>query len=356
MHMNDTMNDTKLNSRQLQILEHLNIKSHSRDELASLLNETKVVSKITLIRDLNSLIDQKLVVSVGSGRAISYKSNQNPILRIIDVDKYFEENSSIRKNIKSNFDFTIFEKLNNLFTEEEQKNFLKSAISLKKRLIEIDPTIVKRETERFTVEFAWKSSKIEGNTYTLLETEALIKHAHEAYGRSKYEAEMILNHKRAVDFILQDKDYFNDLTLEKIIKLHSILIKDLEVTEGIRDGTVAITGTGYIPMSDKNNLKKALVMMVDCINKSDFPLEKALIASSMVAYIQGFFDGNKRTSRTLANAILISHDYYPLSYRDQNESDYIKNMILFYEQGTLNSFKKMIINQFNFSQENYFRI
>lgn len=350
------MNDTNLTSRQVKILDLLARHSLSRSELEKLISTSGPVSKITIIRDLNSLVSKKLVTADGNGKSIIYRSIQNPILRIVDFDKYFNEDSDVRKSAKSEFDFGVFNNLKNLFSVDEKEKISKDSINFDKRGKTIDPTLYKREIERFTVEFAWKSSKIEGNTYTLLETEALIKNAKEADGRSKYEANMILNHKKAIDFILSDRSYFRKLTLEKVIKLHSILIDGLEVTEGIRKGSVAITGTKYVPMSGELSLKKALEETIDLINKTDFPLEKALIASSMIAYIQGFNDGNKRTARTLANAILISNSYYPLSYRDLNEIEYIKSMILFYEQNNLYNFKKIIVDQYLFSEGNYFKI
>jgi Fic family protein len=346
------MNDTNLTPRQIEILGLLTQKPYFRSDLEKLVS----ASKITIIRDLNVLISKKLVKPDGNGKSIVYRSIQNPILRIVDLDKYFDENSDIRNSAKSEFDFEIFNNLKDLFSAEEKEKISKDSINFDKRGKTINPTLYKREIERFTVEFAWKSSKIEGNTYTLLETEALIKNAKEAEGRSKYEANMILNHKKAIDFILSNRTYFKILNLEKVVKLHSILIEGLEVTGGIREGAVAITGTKYIPLRGQLKLKKALEETIDLINKTDFPLEKALIASSMVAYIQGFNDGNKRTARTLANAVLISNNYYPLSYRDLNESEYVKSMIMFYEQNNLYNFKKIIVDQYKFSEENYFRI
>lgn len=350
------MDGANLSSRQISILEFLALKSLSRSELEKLISQESLTSKMTMLRDLNDLVSKKLVVIEGVGRKVKYRSIQNPMLRIVDLDKYFDESSDIRKSAKSEFDFGVFNNLKNLFSTAEKEKISKDSINFDKRGKTIDPTLYKREIERFTVEFAWKSSKIEGNTYTLLETEALIKNAKEADGRSKYEANMILNHKKAIDFILSDRPYFRKLTLEKIIKLHSILIDGLEVTEGIRKGSVAITGTKYVPMSGELKLKKALEETIDLINKTDFPLEKALIASSMIAYIQGFNDGNKRIARTLANAVLISNNYYPLSYRDLDESEYIKSMVLFYEQNNLYNFKKIIVDQYKFSEENYFNI
>ena len=80
-----------------------------------------------------------------------------------------------------------------------------------------------------------------------------------------------------------------------------------------------------------------------------------MTAGCMIPYLQPFVDGNKRIGRTLTNAILIANDLYPLSYRDTLETDYVKAMILFYEQNSLHLFRKIFLSQINFSLQNYFR-
>ncbi|MDO8610827.1 MAG: Fic family protein, partial [bacterium] len=266
-----------------------------------------------------------------------------------------KENSQIRTKGPKSFNLDIINKFKNAFPDEEKEQLISMSKKLSAQEKILDPSILKREIERFTVEFAWKSSKIEGNTYSLLETEVLIKQMKEAVGHTKYEAQMVLNHKSAIDYILQNPSKFRELTIDKILDLHSILTKDLEVSSGIRKNKVAITGTEYILLSNPEEIKIALQKIVDMINKIDFPLTKALLTALMIAYLQPFVDGNKRTSRTLANAILIAYDLYPLSYRDIDIIEYIKAMILFYETNNIYHFKRIFINQFNFSVNNYFQ-
>ena len=96
--------------------------------------------------------------------------------------------------------------------------------------------------------------------------------------------------------------------------------------------------------------------MSGAINKTEHSLEKALIANAMISYIQPFADGNKRTGRMLTNAILLAHDYFPLSYRSVDEDTYKKALILFYEQGSIYSLKEIFMNQYRFALDTYFRI
>lgn len=350
------MNNTNLTNRQLQILDILANQSLSRLKIENLLNKTNKISKVTLIRELNSLIDKKLIKTEGEAKNIVYKLIQNPILRVFDIDKYFTDDSVQRPKTNVFYNFEIFNNLDKIFSSSEKTEIFKNIKKLSEQEKLLDPTIFRREIERFTVEFAWKSSKIEGNTYSLLETEVLIKQAKEATGHSQYEAVMILNHKKAIDYILANKNEFKKLTLEKIINLHKIVSQGLEITPGIRKNKVAITGTNYMPLDSDIIIQNALEKIILVINKEDFALSKALITSCMIAYTQAFTDGNKRTSRILANAILIANDLFPISYRIVNEVDYIKNLLIFYEKQSIYNFKKMFLDQFNWAQENYFQI
>mgnify|MGYP001563038182 CR=1 FL=1 len=349
------MNDTKLIPRQIKILDILSQTPITGIDITEKIKNYFPISKATLMRDLTFLKKQKFITTQGNGKNTVYTSLQETFLKYIDIEEYFKENSQTRVKGPINFNLEIINKFKSAFSNEEKEQLI--AISKKLSVQEklLDPSIFKREIERFTVEFAWKSSKIEGNTYSLLETEMLIKQMKEAVGHTKYEAQMILNHKNAIDYILQNPSKFRELTISKILNLHNILTKDLEVSSGIRKNKVAITGTEYMPLSNPKEIEIALQKIVNTTNKIDFPLTKALMASLTIAYLQPFVDGNKRTSRTLANAILIAHNLYPLSYRDIDIIEYIKAVILFYETNNIYHFKRIFVNQFNFSINNYFQ-
>ena len=92
----------------------------------------------------------------------------------------------------------------------------------------------------------------------------------------------------------------------------------------------------------------------DVINKKTNVFEKALLALVLISYIQPFMDGNKRTARIVSNAILLSENYCPLSFRTVNSIDYKKAMLLFYEQNNISNFKEIFINQFEFAVKTYF--
>ena len=212
----------------------------------------------------------------------------------------------------------------------------------------------KKELERLAIDLSWKSSQIEGNTYSLLETEKLLKEKQTASGKTKEEAIMLLNHKEALDFIIDNPDYLNPLSVSKIEDIHSILVKELVVERNIRKRRVGISGTNYRPLDNEFQILEALTNTCDLINRKENVFEKALLALVLISYIQPFVDGNKRTARIVSNAILMDNNYCPVSFRTVDSINYKKAMLLFYEQNNISNFKEIFINQFEFAVNTYF--
>lgn len=208
--------------------------------------------------------------------------------------------------------------------------------------------------ERLGVDLSWKPSQIEGNTYSLLETERLLLEKETAAGKSKDEAVMLLNHKEALDFILDNPDYLSELTVAKIENIHSILVRELAVDRNIRVRRVGITGTNYRPLDNEFQIREALERTCALVNGKESVFEKALIVLLLLSYIQPFADGNKRTARIVSNALLVAHGYCPLSFRTVDSIDYKKAMLLFYEQNNVSAFKRIFIEQFAFAVKTYF--
>jgi Fic family protein len=232
----------KINLRQQQILSHL--KGTGSFVKASDLQKKLQVSKRTVIRDVQNLVDLGLLEEVGGGRSTTYQlSNTFEKKKEIDVAEYFSKSSTSR-NAKAWFDEEVFDLLSdNIFTMEDKmrlEDLAHMCREAKNKLQNESPTILRRELERLVIELSWKSSQIEGNTYSLLETEALIKDHQLAYGKDKAEAKMILNHKKALDYIFQNPDYLQKITVSKIIYIHGILVDDLDIHHGFRNHPVGI--------------------------------------------------------------------------------------------------------------------
>ncbi len=313
------------------------------------------LSRITVVRDVDTLIRKGLIKKQGKGRTVVYsEAVANKLLSYFDPQEYFQKGPDERAVAFPRFNFEVFENFAGIFSEEELKRLLGLNLEYQKRIKNLTPVTLKKEYERLTIELSWKSSEIEGNTYSLIDTEVLIKEKKEAAGHKKEEAVMILNHKRALDYIFSQPEEFKKISLRKIENIHSLLTGDLGVVSGLRKRLIGITGTIFKPLDNQYQIIEAMEKMITLINKMENPFSKALAAVLLVSYIQPFEDGNKRTGRILGDAILFANGVCPLSYRSIRENDYKKAILLFYEQNSCQFFKELFIGQFEFSVNNYF--
>ena len=314
-------------------------------------------SLATVKRILSKLIHERLIISTGKGKSTRY--NLSPVYKLfepIEIEKYFEKEIDERE-INEHFNFSIISEILpeiNLFSKEEINKLNELQEIFTKNISELSELELKKELERLAIDLSWKSSQIEGNTYSLLETERLLKEKTTASGKSKEEAIMLLNHKDALDFIFENPGYLFPVTLSKIEDIHSILTKELAVDRNMRKRRVGISGTNYKPVDNEFQIREALTGMCQLINNKENVFEKSLLALILISYIQPFVDGNKRTARIVSNAILVHHRYCPISFRTVDSVDYKKAMLLFYEQNNITSFKKIFIEQYEFAVKTYF--
>jgi len=339
-----------------QILNFLKYNQESSsNEIMQGIEEKK--SLATIKRVLSKLILEKLIISTGKRKAAKYKlSPFYKLFEQIDIDKYYEKEIDERSIIE-NFNFSIITDIlpnTSLFTETEIDELLSLQKEFAQNVSELSDYQYKKELERLAIDLSWKSSQIEGNTYSLLETERLLKEKETAAGKSKEEAIMLFNHKDAIDFLIENPDYLFPLTVSKIEDIHSILTKELAVDRNIRKRRVGISGTNYKPLDNEFQIKEALSEMCELVNRRESVFEQTLLALILISYIQPFVDGNKRTARIVSNAILINHKYCPISFRTVDSVDYKKAMLLFYEQNNITIFKKIFIEQFEFAVKTYF--
>lgn len=314
-------------------------------------------SYATVKRIIAKLLENGQILSEGQRRATRYQVGPaNEVLGTIDMAAYFEKEIDER-DIREGFNFQLIRETLakiNLFTLEEAKTLHQLQKEFRDNVANISADVYNKEMERLAIDLSWKSSQIEGNTYSLLETERLLKDKETAEGKPKDDAIMLLNHKEALNFIVENPDYPVPLTISGIEDIHSILVKDLPVERNIRQRRVGISGTNYRPLENEHQIREALEDMCELINSKKDVFEKSLLALLLLSYIQAFNDGNKRTARIISNAILIANQHCPISFRTIDSVEYKKAMLLFYEQNNISVFKDIFIEQFRFAVKTYF--
>ena len=314
-------------------------------------------SDATMKRMIALGVQDGSIVVEGKARATRYRlSDQAHLLMPLNLDTYFSLDQD-KRQVQTSFNFDLIRQqlpVVTLFTDDEMALLNELQAEFRQHISEMTENEYRKEMERLGIDLSWKSSQIEGNTYSLLETERLLRESKTADGKTKEEAVMLLNHKDALRFVLDNPDYLQHLTISHIEDIHQLLTKELSVDRGIRHRRVGITGTNYHPLDNEFQIREALRDTCELINGKENVFEKALLTLVLLSYIQAFSDGNKRTARITSNAILIANGYCPLSFRSVDSIDYKKAMLIFYEQNNLYAFKKIFIEQFEFAVREYF--
>lgn len=345
------MNDTNSLAPILSVFEKGKLLSSS--EVNELLGEKQAL--ITVKRQLGAMTKAGYLEQSGGGRSVKYTlSKKGWLLKPFDVELYLRKQPDER--LKSPyFQFDVLESpFVELFTKAELAELDNATRSYRNNALENnDLSVHKKELMRFIIEFSWKTSRIEGNTYDLIATEQLLLYGERSPNNTEFEAQMILNQKEALEFILENIELWEQPKISHLEKLHSIVAKDLGISRNLRKTPVGITGTNYRPLESESQIKEALGLLFSYLDKSNNIYEKALLCVLGLSYIQPFIDGNKRTSRLLGNAVLLCDNYAPLSYRSVDERAYKEACLVFYEQNSVEPFKKLFIEQYISAANNY---
>lgn len=217
-------------------------------------------------------------------------------------------------------------------------------------------TYAKRILERLLVDLAWASSRMEGNTYNILDTERLIRFGEAATGKERKEAVMILNHKDAIQYVVEN---IADITLSRqdIFNLHTFLSTGLLTNPAmagrLREMAVDITHTAYRPPDDKFDIEAEFGVLIHKASEILNPFEQSFFVLLHIPYLQPFDDVNKRTGRIAANIPLLKADLAPLSFVAMNDRDYIDGLLGVYELNNVALLKDAYIAAYRASAENY---
>lgn len=191
---------------------------------------------------------------------------------------------------------------------------------------------------RLLIDLSWASSRLEGNTYSRLDTERLIELGQVAEGKDALETQMILNHKAAIELLVNGAD-LADFTPYTIFSLHAFLadglLADPSAGGRIRNRPVEIGGSVYLPVAMPQRLDELFRIILAMAQEIRDPFEQSFFVMVHLPYLQPFEDINKRVSRLAANIPLIRNNLCPLSFIDVPERAYIDAMLGVYEQNRI---------------------
>ncbi|SJZ32181.1 Fic family protein [Sediminibacterium ginsengisoli] len=317
----------------------------------------------TLQRRLSKLQANGIIVTSGKGRSLLYYLAKEPIT--LKDQKQESEKEPLPLSEKG-------KRIRHLVSQPIQKrkpvgynlNFLKSyqpnvdsylSAGERKILLEFGKTAsldqpagtyAKEILQRLLIDLSWNSSRLEGNTYSLLDTQRLISQGHSADNKSAADAQMILNHKDAIEFIVQSSDEigFNRYT---ITSLHALLsnnlLADPAASGRLRNFGVGITNSVYTPLSIPQQIEEFFEMMLTKAQQINDPFEKAFFIMVHLPYLQPFDDVNKRVSRLAMNIPLNNRNLAPLAFVDVPEEVYLQGILGVYELNQIELLKDVFI-------------
>lgn len=217
-------------------------------------------------------------------------------------------------------------------------------------------TYARNILDRLLIDLSWNSSRLEGNTYSLLETKRLIELGETATGKDATESQMILNHKAAIEYIVEFAPD-EPITSHEIYSIHALLSENLLGDPGasgrLRTIIVDITGTTYVPIENPQVLRDCFDLFVKKINEITDPFEQSLFSIVHLSYLQAFEDINKRTARLVANIPMIQKNLKPLSFTDVDKAAYVRALLGVYERNDISLIRDLYIWAYIRSSQRY---
>jgi hypothetical protein len=316
------------------------------------------ISRRTLQRRLANLIAQKVIETSGAGRALRYRKALQPITGMSDVvnapdiavgqgEAYVplsDEGAEIKAHVRQARHLRQPVGYQLGFLEKYQPNHtwylpepLRSQLHSLGRAAAPEAaagTFARDILNRLLIDLSWSSSRLEGNTYSRLDTEKLIQFGQAAEGKDALETQMILNHKAAIEYLVLEPARAT-VSSDTVIALHALLSDGLmadPLTCGrLRGRAVEIGGSVYMPVALPQKLEELFGITVAMAAEIRDPFEQSFFLMAHLPYLQPFEDVNKRVSRLTANIPLIQHNLSPLSFIDVPAQAYVDALIGVYE-------------------------
>jgi Fic family protein len=293
------------------------------------LSAQDAATRKTIQRALRDLEERKIIVARGEGRGRVYirerVTGSVPSRRTALAPGPVDYDPGLLHDYRPNRDF---------YLDAKDRAALLSLGKVESR-VRPAGTYAREILGRLLVDLSWNSSRLEGNTYSLLETQRLVELREAASGKNATETQMILNHKAAIEYIV-DSAIEKEISSHDVRSVHALLSENLLGDPGasgrLREIAVGIHGTVYRPIDDPNRLREYFDLLVRKLNLIEDPYEQSFFALAHLSYLQAFEDVNKRTARLVANIPLIRKNLRPLSFVDVDQETYVKALLVFYEK------------------------
>jgi Fic/DOC family len=346
----------------------------SRIEIASTLK--RKISPRTLQFRLRNLVTAGLLVTQGESRAVRYRlaaaglttpdgtaptdteKESGPALSKASqrMQQHLQQPVTLRKPVGYNRAFLDSYRPNKTPYLSRAERARLAEIGRSSFASDVAGTYAKQVLNRLLIDLSWNSSRLEGNTYSLLDTKRLIEFGQEAEGRDAKDAQMIRNHKEAIEFLVSEAGEigFNRHT---ILNLHGILAENLLADPGaagrLRRIPVGIERSTYHPLAVPQLIEECFHEMLAQADAIEDPFEQAFFIMVQLPYLQPFDDVNKLVSRLAANIPFIKHNLSPLSFTDVPRPLYTGALLSIYEFNDIHLLKDVFIWAYERSAQHF---
>lgn len=346
-----------------EILENIGLilKSHVlRDRLQDLIEERKVTrqgiargTKYKAVKTHSAVINMTLpLVSVEAQGEVTIPLSQ----AAKQVRSYVTAPLSNRANVSYRREFLDEYRPNNTSYLTNQDKVALLELGQVENQVQPAGTYARKILNRLLIDLSFNSSRLEGNTYSLLDTERLIKDGAPAAGKDPQETQMILNHKAAIEYLTQPTDQIR-LNRHVITNLHALLSENLlgnPAAEGrLRIIPVDIGRSAYVPTAIPQLIQECFDVILTKSEQIGDPYEQAFFMLVHLPYLQPFEDVNKRVSRLAANIPLFRENLCPLSFTDVPKRLYIEGLLGVYELNDVALFKEVFLWTYRRSVSRY---
>lgn len=220
-------------------------------------------------------------------------------------------------------------------------------------------TYARQIYHKLLIDLAWNSSRLEGNTYSRHEAQKLLETGEAAQDKKFDETQMILNHKDAIDFLVEQIDDIN-IDYRTIYNIHyllsKLLIHDKKCRGSLRKIPVGIGESTYIPHANPHVIEECFHLIIQKAAAICDPFEQSFFLMVHLPYLQPFVDVNKRTSRLAANIPFIKANRAPFVFIDVPEEDYIRGMLAIYELNRIELFRDLFVWSYERSAKSFLAV
>ena len=359
------MSDAKISEIRLAPLLDI-IRNHpdgiSMPQLKAVLDSTLSIGDDAVKYRLKALVDSGQVRMQGTRRWAKYlpvDADSNEIFsskESYELARYMGQPVSARTPTSYNVELieSYEPNISSYLTVDEQNNL--DQIGAESGDEQPAGTYARRIMDRLLIDLSWNSSRLEGNTYSLLDTRRLITFDEEVEGADATDAQMIRNHKDAIEFLVDSAEEI-DFNRHTMLNLHALLANNLlpdPVSAGrLRFIPVGISGSTYLPLDDPHRIEAYFDLTFRKISEIENPFEQAFMVLLFLPYLQPFDDVNKRVSRMAANIPFIKKNLIPISFIEVPTDSYAKALLGFYECGDASMMKDLFIWAYRRSAQHY---